>query len=133
MGLFREWVTTWPNCEQTDRLSSYKYDNFSRNCGQTRCGQTNNCSNLELYLCPITGVGHICVPQPPGLQQPRQRGVTVKTTQEKKKKKGKKKQDSPTQGKKTRRERATWTPSVSVKVNISDIPPGTLVYRGRRS
>lgn len=31
------------------------------------------------------------------------------------------------------RERATWTPSVSAKVNISDIPPGTLVYRGQRS
>lgn len=30
-------------------------------------------------------------------------------------------------------ERATWTPSVSAKVNISDIPPGTLACRGQRS
>lgn len=28
---------------------------------------------------------------------------------------------------------ATWTPSVSLKVNISDIPPSTLVCRGQRS
>lgn len=38
-----------------------------------------------------------------------------------------------TQEEKKGRERATWTPSVSVKVNISDIPPGTLAYRGQRS
>lgn len=34
---------------------------------------------------------------------------------------------------KMERERATWTPSVSAKVNITDIPPGTLAYRDQRS
>lgn len=32
-----------------------------------------------------------------------------------------------------KKERATWTLSVSAKVNITDIPPGTLAYRDQRS
>lgn len=70
---------------------------------------------------------NICIIHQAGWLQQREVGLSRCLAQEKKKHKTEKKR-----GKKGR-ERATWTPSVSAKVNISDIPPGTLAYRDQRS
>ena len=71
--------------------------------------------NNKLYLCIIHQANWL-----------QQRGGAVKMPGSGKKHKTEKRHEK-------KRERATWTPSVSAKVNISDIPPGTLAYKGQRS